>query len=482
MGKNLRAFAWWSALLILWCSPCFSQQEYQDWLKHQQTSFNDFKDARDKAFSEFLQNEWRKMQLMQGISQDEKPKPLNAPVVAPETIVEPPPIAPLKLPPPPVVEFKPKPVPTPTPTQTGRPLRFQFFGRAIVLYLPAGIDALEWEGKPQAASIAGFWKSCSQSDYVPLIKQLVELRESLALNDWGHYWLMREMTRALWPDQPDRYRLLIWFLLNKSGYDARVGFDAESIHLLLTTGSNLYSRPYFVLNEKKYYLCDENTPAEAASAIYTYDSVYPGAEKALDMKLTQTPRLGEAVQEVKLDIPDPDSAFSVRVNINPNLIAFYRDYPQTDLSVYFKSPIAQEIMVQLAKALMPRLLKHTMPGALNLLLRFVQTAFVYKTDDQQFGREKPLFPEETLFYPASDCEDRSVLYAHLVRQLLGLEVVGLDYPGHVATAVRVDEKTPGDSVMVQNEKYLICDPTYINALIGQAMPKFQKLIPALIKL
>ena len=51
--------------------------------------------------------------------------------------------------------------------------------------------------------------------------------------------------------------------------------------------------------------------------------------------------------------------------------------------------------------------------------------------------------DEPLFYPYSDCEDHSVLFAYLVRELPGLEVIGLDYPGHVATAVRFSRVSRG---------------------------------------
>ena len=74
--------------------------------------------------------------------------------------------------------------------------------------------------------------------------------------------------------------------------------------------------------------------------------------------------------------------------------------------------------------------------AANILIDFVQTAFEYQTDDVQFGYERPLFADETFFYPYSDCEDRSILFAHLVKDLLGLDVVLLYYPGHLATAVK----------------------------------------------
>ena len=46
------------------------------------------------------------------------------------------------------------------------------------------------------------------------------------------------------------------------------------------------------------------------------------------------------------------------------------------------------------------------------------------------------------YYPYCDCEDRSVLYSYLVRNLLKLDVVLLDYPNHIATAVCFNENGP----------------------------------------
>lgn len=112
--------------------------------------------------------------------------------------------------------------------------------------------------------------------------------------------------------------------------------------------------------------------------------------------------------------------------------------------------------------------------AAGMLLNFVQTAFAYRTDDEQFGYERPLFPDETLYYPYSDCEDRAILYTVLVRELLGLDVVLLHYPNHLATAVALGNDVPGDYLTLDGRKYLVCDPTYINAGIGEAMSQYKQ--------
>jgi hypothetical protein len=68
----------------------------------------------------------------------------------------------------------------------------------------------------------------------------------------------------------------------------------------------------------------------------------------------------------------------------------------------------------------------------------------------------------------------------LVRELLGLEVIGLDYPGHIATAVKFNNEVPGNYVVVGGRNYVICDPTYLNAGVGLGMPRFKGVDPTVI--
>jgi len=112
-----------------------------------------------------------------------------------------------------------------------------------------------------------------------------------------------------------------------------------------------------------------------------------------------------------------------------------------------------------------------------LLLRFVQTAFAYQTDGQQFNTENYLLPIETLHYPYSDCEDRASLFSWLVESLLGLDAVLLDYPGHIAAAVEFTKTPKGDRLTFKNKRYTITDPTYINASAGMTMPQFKTTRP-----
>ena len=164
---------------------------------------------------------------------------------------------------------------------------------------------------------------------------------------------------------------------------------------------------------------------------------------------------------------------STTVEVDRNLIDFYNDYPVNSQWGYYSSAsLSEEAKASLYPILELYTLEESKAEAANLLLNFVQTAFEYKTDDEQFGYERPLFGDETFFYPYCDCEDRSILYSILVRDLLGLDVVLLNYPEHLATAVKFKEEVSGDYILLDDGKYVVCDPTYIGASIGEAMPSY----------
>ena len=86
-----------------------------------------------------------------------------------------------------------------------------------------------------------------------------------------------------------------------------------------------------------------------------------------------------------------------------------------------------------------------------------------------------MFANETLYYDKSDCEDRAILFAYLVKELFHVNVIGVKYKDHMATALYIPMK--GDSVKSGHRKFVIADPTYINANIGQSMPKYKSKEP-----
>ena len=153
-------------------------------------------------------------------------------------------------------------------------------------------------------------------------------------------------------------------------------------------------------------------------------------------------------------------------------------YPQSEFELYFDTNGSSLLHHGLLAELGKHTAKMSEEEAVNFLLAFVQKSFAYKTDDEQFGREKYFFVEESLHFPYNDCEDRSVLFSWLVSKLVGIKVVGLVYPGHMTTAVALKNiKADYATADVHGSQFVIADPTYIGATVGMAMPSYQKLKP-----
>ena len=212
-------------------------------------------------------------------------------------------------------------------------------------------------------------------------------------------------------------------------------------------------------------------------SLYIFDQEFPN-EAAVRMNIIDETRLNTDVTSPRALKSRRYPQASCNVVANRNLINFYKNYPRpykrdnkySHWSFYANTPLSKDVKARIYPTLIENIKGKSQQEAANIIINFVQTAFEYKTDDEAWGRERAFFPEETLFYPYSDCEDRAILFTRIVRDLLGLECALLYYPGHLASAVAFDENIPGDYIIVNDTRYLVCDPTYINAPIGMTMP------------
>lgn len=99
------------------------------------------------------------------------------------------------------------------------------------------------------------------------------------------------------------------------------------------------------------------------------------------------------------------------------------------------------------------------------------TFLPYGLDDDIWGYDRAFFPDESWNYPKSDCEDHAIHFSRLVRDLLGLEVALVYYPGHLAAAVAfTDGSATGDYIESNGKRWIVCDPTYFYADVGRTMP------------
>jgi hypothetical protein len=479
-------------------------QELAAFLEETDQERQAFRDERDGDFVEFLQEQWKEFDEFAGQVADRTPKPVKMPVTKPKDsvapigkIIEPlpapvtpPPATPSVPSPPEPDKAKPEapklgpecqPVPeAPKTPEAAVTDKFEFFGEEVRIPSDPALK-VRLNGPPGNRTIAAYWKQVGRTNFPPTVDHLLGLRERLRLNDWGYYQLLMQTAESLQGDD-NAATLFCWFLLCKSGYKTKVGYSEGTVYLLVPTAQILYGIPYYNLEGTRYYNFTYFKKAEKPGRLYTYQDDYPGAEQPLRLLLEKPPAIRKDIAIRRLKFQYAGKSYEIPVTYNPNAIRFFATYPQTDLPVFFTAAIESEAEKSLLAGLGPIIAGKRETEAINIILRFVQTAFEYQTDEQQFGREKYLFAEETLFFPYSDCEDRSILFSYLVSRLTGLEVVGLHYPGHIATAVRFSEKVPGDQLVIGGKSYVICDPTFINADIGMAMPQFKTVTPEVIRI
>ena len=400
-----------------------------------------------------------------------EPTPAPAPEPTPAPAPEPAPI--------PVKEEvikvpAPKPAPEPiAPVQPKEEIAYErttvnYYGTNIAIGFPTA-TTFRLKGLSEK-DLAAAWKELSTEQYDITVSDALACRKKYALCDWGYITLLQAITEKKY-GKTNEAVFMQAFLLSQSGYKMRMAYsDAKQLYVLVASQYNILSMSYFMIDGDKFYPLNCDTK-QLKICKASFDK-----EQSISLQISKEQKLKGAYTEPR----KLSSKYGViaEVAVNKNNIAFYNNYPSAYIGdnsttrwvVYANTPLEKSIR----NALYPTL-KQSIEGldernAVNKILNFVQTAFEYEYDDKVWGGDRVFFATETLHYPYADCEDRSILFARLVRDLVGLDVVLIYYPGHLATAVGFTQEVNGDYLTYRNKKYTVCDPTYIGAPVGRTMP------------
>lgn len=481
------------------------EKVFDDFARQQQQAFEEFKSKADAEFETFLRETWQKYEAFEPIPAPQRPEPPQPSTFDPSRPLPEPvavrpgvsrtPQAPVPdtgdqsgLPslqdrPAPGVYVPGKPyTPVIVPAPVVRPgcsvyrTPVEFYGTFFEVAVGVAED-LVLTGNTEA-DVADAWKKLCSADYEQMVSDCMKLKSDRLLSDWAYLLFTRQLGLQLYgADRPDEVAFLQMFLLSKSGYKVRLAKIDDRLKLMVAPAGTIYSTPYLTIGGNKYYVFE---PAPGGSmSIYTYRQDFADAKNLVSLNLAGNPDFDKV--EHRRQLSTADGKLKVQAVVNQNLIDFYHDYPQCDVLVHYKAPMSEELRSVLYPQLREAIAGLSQKDAANRLLDFVQTSFAYMTDGEQFGYEKPNFPDETFYYPYCDCEDRAMLYSTLVSDLMGLKTILLDYPNHIASAVRFTEEVAGDYIVLDNgDKYLICDPTYIGAPIGTCMDEYKQVAPQII--
>lgn len=459
-------------LIALMSSASVSAQVVPDsYRQQQQQSYNTFVDSIYGDFLRYMEHLWNEYQLFEGELSPRSVKPAAQPVF--DTIESDTVKVDRQVPYGELTTVRKTDVAVPHPnaalgTDAKRNYTVQFYGRQLDVAIPERGAAVTLAGVRER-HVARFWKKLVECHADQCVYALDQQRRNLYLGDWGLFDLIRHLSAVVYPDMPDEQAVLSVFLLDAMRFDARVGRMDDRLVMLVNTGSHLYDIPYVEVDSVRYYAFGN---VSRKGRLHTYDRQLASADRPVDMHLDFSPRLGGALAAK----PYSYSLYGRKVEfrVNQPLMDFYARYPQTELSVYATAAMEEALAAAIEREMHLFVDGQSPVGALNTLLEFMQQGFTYMTDRKQFRREKNFFSEENFYYPANDCEDRAVLFARIVRLLLGYEVVLLEYDDHVATAVHIPgRKVKGHHVDIEGMRYMVCDPTCLGAAVGDLSRKYR---------
>lgn len=484
-----RAFLFFGLLMLV--LP-LKAQDYQDYKRQKQAEMERYKDSvkRDyddyrrranEEYARFMRERWDEFQLLKGepapvFPEPPRPYEYNKDTPIPN-LPNPIPYKPISTPKPsPLQPIKRPDVPKPSPIPSSAEYEFTCYGTTCMVSLDKRLKFRLKDASETAVADAWLHLSSPQSD--ALLDDCLRLRSELALGDWAYYCLLRDLSESLLGKATDEAMLMQVYLLAQSGYKVRIGNKNGRLVALMPFDDIIYERCCIHYQGDRLYVLGTNE----RGSTYMFNKAFSKNERVMSLRMSCPPKFAYQATDSREFKSERYPELSVTLSANKNLKDFYEDYPKCMWTNYSWAGLSEDLKAKLYPVLRKNIEGKSQIEAANRIINFVQTAFDYMTDQSQFGYERTLFADETFSYPYSDCEDRAILFSILVHDLLGLDVVLLEYPGHLATAVAYSEELSGYYLEYGGKRYYVCDPTYIGANVGLCMPQYVNTSPEVYKL
>lgn len=451
-------------------------EQFNNFRKKQHEDYDAFRKRINDDYANFVERIWNEYKAFKGVPLPEEPEPVP-PVVMPEEDKDKPiednPIVIEEVVEPIVPEPQPEPVkpiePKPEPIKKHS---FVFYGTSMDVRLDVD-KRFALKGLKEEA-IADTWRIMGDGRFDATIVDCLELREKYHLSDWAYLQMLYELSVSFWGNQINEATLMMAYIYCQSGYKMRLARNESHIVMLFATRHQIFDLPYFTLegDDDFYYIIGEESP----EGLFICQASFP-SEKSLSLCAQENPLFKEQTTEVK-HRRSANTELECATLSEEHLLIYYSTYPTSMLNdnpmtrwaMYANTPLSKVAKNALYPHLNQVMSELTKTEKVIVLLDWVQNAFEYEYDDKVWGGDRAFFADESLYYPYCDCEDRSILFTRLVRDLVGLPCILVYYPGHLAAAVCFEETISGDYITLGNKRFTVCDPTYINAPIGATMP------------
>lgn len=309
-----------------------------------------------------------------------------------------------------------------------------------------------------------------QYDFSVVIEEIKAQRDFFDLDDIGTVILTKKMSQSVTKNQNTR-NLMLYHILQKLGYDVKLTYTDRVITCFGHLSQSPASSVFIYYNDKKYTDLAFND-AKVLGKRYIYKEASKDTSVRAVLQFTgKAPKVNAKQFNQALSWSFQGNLYHLNAINNQSFTEYLDDLPQFELGPnYLKMDQSQEFKTSVLNPLKKYMESmHSESQKANFLLNFVQNSFGYKTDAEQYGREKYNYPEETVVNSFSDCEDRTLLLAYLYKSLLDLESVILHFEKdkHVCLAVRMPHRSNSYTFKHNGYPYLVCEPTGIGYTVGK---------------
>ena len=309
-----------------------------------------------------------------------------------------------------------------------------------------------------------------------LLNSLLEAKRMYQLNDFLFFKLARTSVSVIYEGKSrNAQELVLYQLLVDAGFDARLTFRGDRLFLNVHTTEDLFEVPIIDTDGRPYAnLSCLGGQCSGRQRLYIFSDHPNPTGRSFGFQLRKWPALAIQPMDKTMRFNYHGTPQELQVTFDQTMVDIMADYPFIHEYCYLETPLSPT----LASSLLPQLREY-MAGLdqrqrLELLASFTRSAFAYKEDNENFGKSKPMVPEELFGYSYSDCEDRSALFYALVRDLLDMPMAVIAYDDHLTVAVG-SETLAGDSFRYEGKRYVFCDPTgpKNSSLIGDIPPGYE---------
>jgi len=364
-------------------------------------------------------------------------------------------------------------------------MKIPFFEKGVVLDVDADTQFSLLSTSEMQVSKA--WRRLMATSFSTIIEECDKLRSELKLNDWGILLFVSRLSDQVFKkDQTNEKKIFMAFILAHAGYDVKLGRAGKGtgrnaeLHLLVPFKTKV-DEWKTTIDGKKYYIWSDikdkniNKIYSETDNLYSYRKNFKLAKADLDLAVREVPLLGSRVLQKTIESKSPNLQ-NVKIAWKNTLTEYYDTYPNTILSVYLNTPLSTETKGTLQSSLQPMLNNETKSKAVEIFLFWFYHAFQYRLDVM----ERTFFSEQTVKSQYSDCEDRAIFLARIVKEIVGLNVVLIAFEGdgnkigHVVTGIEFGGDIGGESKRYKGRIYTICDPSDKRCIIGTMIEGYDK--------